>query len=167
VVFSRPTVAEAAIRAVGITIGIAHVEIKFTPDGPRVIEVNGRMGGTTGRLLRRASDLDPLRMALEIALGHVVEPRRVVFRRSVMAYRVLPPPRRVRVRRACSPSSLRALPGVWTVDGGVRPGQTLDWRRGGLERLFVVWAEAADPDGMRDVILRLAATAADCVEYDD
>lgn len=160
-------VAEAAIRAVGIDTGISHVEIKFTPDGPRVIEVNGRMGGTTGRLLRRTAGFDPLRLALEIALGHEVKPRELEFGRAVLAYRVLPPLRKVRVRKACSPSSFRALPGAWAVDGGVRPGQALDWRRGGLERLFTVWVEADGPDGLPPIIRQLAGAAAECVEYDD
>ena len=36
--------ASAAIVALGITTGCQHTEIKLTPDGPRVIEVNGRVG---------------------------------------------------------------------------------------------------------------------------
>ncbi|MEU4219856.1 hypothetical protein [Actinoplanes sp. NPDC026623] len=160
-------VAEAAIHAVGITTGISHVEIKFSPDGPKVIEVNGRMGGTTGRLLRRASDLDPIRLALEIALGEDVKPRDVVFDRWVLAYRVLPPLRKVTVRKVCTPASLRAHPGVWAADGGVRAGQTLDWRRGGLERVFTIWAEVDEPGALPSVIRDLADVTANCVEYDE
>ncbi|MEV6986119.1 ATP-grasp domain-containing protein [Sphaerisporangium sp. NPDC051017] len=160
-------VAEAAIHAVGITTGISHVEIKFTPDGPRVIEVNGRMGGTTGRLLRRASDLDPIRLALEIALDQDVKPREPVFDRCVLAFRVLPPLRQVTVREACEPFSFRSHPGVWAVDGGVRIGQSLDWRRGGLERVFTIWAEADHPAVLPPVIRHLESAAADCVAYDD
>ncbi|TDD20292.1 ATP-grasp domain-containing protein, partial [Nonomuraea diastatica] len=111
--------AETAIHAVGITTGISHVEVKFTPEGPRVIEVNGRMGGTTGRLLRRGSDLDPFRLALEVALGQDVKPREPVFDRCVLAYRVLPPLRPVTVRAAHTPSWFRTHPEVWAVDGGV------------------------------------------------
>ncbi|WP_188188810.1 ATP-grasp domain-containing protein [Nonomuraea sp. SYSU D8015] len=158
--------AEAAIHAVGITTGITHVEIKFTPDGPQVIEVNGRMGGTTGRLLRRASDLDPFRLALEIALDRDIAPRDVAFDRSVIAFRVLPPPRQVTVREARTPADFRALAGVWAVDGGVRRGQVLDWRRGGLEKIFTIWAEADDPAALSKVIQDLQSAAADCVTYD-
>jgi biotin carboxylase len=160
-------VAEAAIHALGITDGVTHVEVKFAPDGPRVIEVNGRMGGTTGRLLRRASDLDPLRLALEIALDHDVKPRDLAFDRCVLAYRVLPPARAVTVRKMCGPSTFRAQPGVWAVDGGIREGQALDWRRGGLERVFTVWAETDSTAGLPPIIRHLARAASDCVEYDD
>lgn len=32
-------------RALGCTDGVTHTELKLTPDGPKVIEVNGRLGG--------------------------------------------------------------------------------------------------------------------------
>lgn len=35
----------AAARAVGVVVGCLHIEIKLTADGPRIIEVNGRVGG--------------------------------------------------------------------------------------------------------------------------
>lgn len=38
-------VAKAALDAIGFDNGPAHVEIKLTDDGPRIIEVNGRPGG--------------------------------------------------------------------------------------------------------------------------
>lgn len=38
-------VAKAALDAIGFDNGPAHVEIKLTKDGPKIIEVNGRPGG--------------------------------------------------------------------------------------------------------------------------
>lgn len=38
-------VAEATVHAIGIKNGIAHVEIKVTPEGPKVVEIAARMGG--------------------------------------------------------------------------------------------------------------------------
>ena len=38
-------VAIAAAEALGVRSGALHTEIKLTPDGPRIIEVNGRIGG--------------------------------------------------------------------------------------------------------------------------
>ena len=34
-----------AAQALNVTSGALHIEIKMTPDGPRIIEVNGRIGG--------------------------------------------------------------------------------------------------------------------------
>ncbi|MFI8192206.1 ATP-grasp domain-containing protein [Streptomyces sp. NPDC085946] len=39
--------AVAALKALGATVGGAHVELRLTGEGPKVIEVNGRLGGTT------------------------------------------------------------------------------------------------------------------------
>ena len=47
--------ATSAIAALGVTTGCLHSEIKFTPDGPRLIEVNGRVGGGVPEMLGRAA----------------------------------------------------------------------------------------------------------------
>ncbi|MFJ1742652.1 acetyl-CoA carboxylase biotin carboxylase subunit family protein [Streptomyces microflavus] len=38
-------VVTAAISAVGITSGILHVEVRLTGSGPRIVEINARLGG--------------------------------------------------------------------------------------------------------------------------
>lgn len=45
--------AVAALEALDVRTGLAHVEIKLTPAGPRVIEVNGRLGGLQVDLAQR------------------------------------------------------------------------------------------------------------------
>jgi biotin carboxylase len=35
-----------ALRAVGVTTGSAHIEFRITADGPKLIEINGRIGGS-------------------------------------------------------------------------------------------------------------------------
>ncbi len=42
------------LRALGLEVGAAHTEIKLTSEGPRVIEVNGRIGGGVPDMLRLA-----------------------------------------------------------------------------------------------------------------
>ncbi|WP_318209499.1 MULTISPECIES: ATP-grasp domain-containing protein [unclassified Streptomyces] len=62
--------AAAAIRALGIGHGIQHVEMRLTPSGPRIIEVNGRIGGDLiGHLVRLATGLDLPRIAADLACG--------------------------------------------------------------------------------------------------
>ena len=38
-------------------VGCLHTEIKFTPDGPRIIEVNGRVGGGVPEMIERAAGI--------------------------------------------------------------------------------------------------------------
>ncbi|MFZ3470407.1 ATP-grasp domain-containing protein [Streptomyces sp. 2.9] len=63
-------VAQAAVAALGLTTGIQHVEMRLTATGPRIIEVNGRIGGDLiGRLVWLATGIDLPRAAADLALG--------------------------------------------------------------------------------------------------
>ncbi|WP_331726310.1 ATP-grasp domain-containing protein [Streptomyces sp. NBC_00470] len=65
-----PTAA-AALRALGITHGISHVEMRLTPSGPRIIEVNARLGGDRiGQLVHHATGIDLAGAAADLAMGH-------------------------------------------------------------------------------------------------
>ncbi|MGQ4331426.1 MULTISPECIES: ATP-grasp domain-containing protein [Streptomyces] len=65
-----PTAA-AAIKALGITDGVQHVEMRLIGDRPRLIEVNARLGGDMiGHLVHLATGVDLARAAADIACGH-------------------------------------------------------------------------------------------------
>ena len=67
-------VATKAISALEIGIGFLHTEIKLTPSGPKVIEVNGRLGGSVPEMAALALGMNLFELALRVALGE-----RVVF----------------------------------------------------------------------------------------
>jgi len=64
--------ASTAIEALGVSIGCLHSEIKLTPDGPRVIELNGRIGGGVPEMLLDATGVDLMQIALRLALGEEI-----------------------------------------------------------------------------------------------
>jgi biotin carboxylase len=64
--------ATAATKALSVRTGFLDTEIKLTPSGPRVIEVNGRLGGGLPDLLQQAAGFDLLRWTLRAALGEPV-----------------------------------------------------------------------------------------------
>ncbi len=64
--------ATRAIAALGVRTGCLHTEVKFTPDGPRIIEVNGRLGGGVPEMLERAAGVSLLDLTLRVALGEPV-----------------------------------------------------------------------------------------------
>jgi biotin carboxylase len=66
--------ADAAVRAIGLDNSAFHVEIKLTSRGPRVVEINGRLGSDyiTTRLVPLTTGYDMAAATLRIALG--VEP---------------------------------------------------------------------------------------------
>ncbi|MCX4515727.1 ATP-grasp domain-containing protein [Streptomyces sp. NBC_01619] len=63
-------IAEAALRAIGVSHGVSHVEMKLTDSGPRLIEVNARLGGDRiGELVRYATGVDLAKAAAALACG--------------------------------------------------------------------------------------------------
>jgi biotin carboxylase len=62
---------EQTHAALGFTDGITHTEVKLTPAGPKIIEVNARLGGDLIPYLGlRASGIDPGLAAAAVACGH-------------------------------------------------------------------------------------------------
>ncbi|MFJ4676911.1 ATP-grasp domain-containing protein [Kitasatospora sp. NPDC088783] len=123
-------VAVAALSALGFTHGVSHVEMRLTADGPRLIEVNGRLGGDLiPHLVKEATGIDLPLAAADIALG-------------------LPPDLTPTRRRAAAITMLYApATGVLTRAGADRALDAQPW----LERL--VWEKqigdhvALPPDG--------------------
>ncbi|WP_436995166.1 ATP-grasp domain-containing protein [Streptomyces sp. enrichment culture] len=63
--------ARAAIRALGITDGVSHVEMRLVGARPRLVEVNGRLAGDMiGHLVRLTTGIDLPRAAADIACDH-------------------------------------------------------------------------------------------------
>ncbi len=62
---------EAALIVLGVKYSLAHVELKLTKHGPRVIEVASRVGGDyTYENIDEVYGFDLVQAAVEIALGH-------------------------------------------------------------------------------------------------
>ncbi|MFB7377173.1 ATP-grasp domain-containing protein [Kitasatospora purpeofusca] len=60
----------AALAALGLDQVVAHTEIKLTPSGPRVVEVNPRPAGNRiTELVRRVTGVDLAAAAVDVALG--------------------------------------------------------------------------------------------------
>ncbi|AEJ19053.1 ATP-grasp domain-containing protein [Gracilinema caldarium] len=74
-----------AIDALGLRRCVTHTEIKLTPKGPRIVEVNARPGGDEiPRLVQLTTGYDIRQIALYLALGYSLEemPRDSVVARS-------------------------------------------------------------------------------------
>jgi biotin carboxylase len=75
------TLALGGIRALGLKNCIAHVELIWTPRGPRLLEIAARAGAHRNRLLERNHGIELNRLALEASLGKLVSfaPRKAGF----------------------------------------------------------------------------------------
>jgi biotin carboxylase len=139
---------EAALAALDIETGFTNTDLILTPDGPRVLEVNGRIGGEVHALLDMAGGSAPLlREAMEFAAGAldvaITTPNteRVAFCANYHAP--------MDAHRLASLSGLDAvskLPGVTNVVRYRHPGDAVDWRDGTMSRIFTVYGVTRDHD---------------------
>lgn len=59
-----------ALDAIGLTHGMSHTEVKLTPDGPRLVEINPRQpGGYIFDLIQVVTGTNPLQVVIDLALG--------------------------------------------------------------------------------------------------
>lgn len=103
-------VLNSAHRAVGFDTGITHTELRLTSDGPKIVEINGRLGGDMIPYVGWvASGISPGKVAVEVASGQL--PDVSGTHRDVAAIRFFYPPEdvivdAVRIDRSALPSEI-------------------------------------------------------------
>lgn len=144
---------DAAIAALEISDAIIHTEIKLTPDGPRLIEVNGRLGGRPPFVLGSVSDVNLFKSTIEVALGIPVVFEHLVTSREVGFWFMIQPP--INASRLVSIDGLDAVTEMDSVDSVTlesQPGDSVDWREGTASRVVTVRGRAADHDTLASTI---------------
>lgn len=81
-------VAIAANNAIGIKNGPAHIEIKITKDGPKIVEIGARLGGDniTTHLVPLSTGVDMVEACIKIALGENPNIKRTLEKGSAIRY---------------------------------------------------------------------------------
>jgi hypothetical protein len=154
-----------ALRALGVETGCAHTEIKLTAEGPRVIEVNGRIGGGVPEMLHLATGVDIMTLAMQAALGWAPQvPDLPAASRVGYRFFYQPPVSARRVTALDGLDRLRSLPGVETISLRRPLGTEFDAREGTKAYVFALVGSADDHAGVVavDEFLRTGIT----VEYD-
>ena len=147
---SSPT---RVVAALGVEYGCMHTEIKLTPDGPRVIEANARVGGggienifgmAYGQSLMQFSAMT----ALGIELPPAVEPAA-----DSTAYQlfVQPPFAAHRLTKIDGIDAVSALPGVEQIAFNRQVGEAIDWRTGSQGYVCSIRGTTTDREGLRAV----------------
>ena len=133
----------AAHRALGVELGVTHAEIRLTASGPRLVELNARLGGDlipyAGRL---ATGIDLVVAAAELALGRIPDLAPQHDRCAEVRFHYPPydgTVRRVEVARAASADGIAYAAAI------AGPGTTLRLPpRQAIPRLAVLVATGAD-----------------------
>jgi biotin carboxylase len=131
--------ATRAIAALGVRTGCLHTEVKFTPDGPRIIEVNGRLGGGVPEMLERAAGVSLLDLTLRVALGQSVSvDSPVATNRIGYRFFLQPPTVSATVTAVEGINDFSDRAEVDTVSLHQAPGAALDWRDGSGNHIVAV-----------------------------
>lgn len=155
----------AALMALGVRHGASHVELKLTPSGPRIIEVNARVGGYVADLIQRARGYDLVRAALQAALGQPCTEIPAGYRRHAFQYFVTPPMNAVRLRHVDGIDELLQHRGIHLVESVKTPGQSVDWRDGTLAYVAIVHGSGGDHDEVLRLVEIIRSTLR--IEYDE
>jgi biotin carboxylase len=145
--------AEAAVTALGIVDSIVHTEIKLTPAGPRLIEVNGRLGGRPPFVLGSASPVNLFEVACRIAAGTPVEFEHQVVCAGVGFWLMFQPP--MSARQVVAIDGLDEVRSVGGVDSAVvnrAPGTEVDWQEGTDSNVVTVRGRVGDHDALAETI---------------
>lgn len=158
------TLTTRALTALGVRHGITHTEIKLTPDGPRIIEVNGRLGGGIAQLAQWACGHDLIAAAGRIALGqsgHIprLDPPGVHFQ-----FHHASPRRSRRVTRIDGHRAVDALDGVFRYSRVRLPADVPELSTSWFDTLL---GRADTHAGMTDVIRRAGEALEFGFEFDD
>lgn len=158
-------IAERAVRALGITDGITHSELKLTSRGIRVLEVGARMGGGSIRqVVKLATGVDLLEVTLELARGRKPE--------------IAPAPDRAAASRSWFPASpctvldlsradeLLELPGIVAVNRWTAEGERYQLPPDGYREILGVVAVGDTPKEAIARAERAVAEAEHVVELD-
>jgi biotin carboxylase len=137
--------ATRAIAALGVRTGCLHTEVKFTADGPRIIEVNGRLGGGVPEMLERAAGVSLLDLTLRVALGESVSvDSPVATNRIGYRFFLQPPTVSATVTAVEGISDFSDRAEVDTVSLHQAPGAALDWRDGSGNHIVAVVGSTDD-----------------------
>ena len=154
-------VAIAAAEALGVRTGALHTEIKLTADGPKVIEVNGRVaGGGINAVYAERNGVSIRWLAASVALGVPIDPPPFVAERSdgpfTYQHFVQPPVSATGLVSIGPTAELIGRDGIGSVTVNRVPGDALDWRAGSQEYVLRVGGTAVDQSALAAVPAMIA-----------
>lgn len=134
----------AGLDALGIMDSAAHVEVRLSRKGPRIIEVGARLGGdyVTAELVPRSTGVDMIGAVIDVALGEAPRTKHTRYAAAAIHYVGAAPGI---VRRVRGVDEARKVPGIAVVELFVTAGEELRPVRAGRARAGYVIAEAEEP----------------------
>jgi biotin carboxylase len=146
--------AGAAAEALDVRHGLFHTEIKMTPTGPRLVEVNGRLGGGISGLISRVGGPSLVRWAMQLALGRDVGPVPALANSPIAFFRmIVAPTTATSLVSMDGVKELSSLDGVEDVQMNLRPGDPVDARHSSyLENALMISGAVESHDALSALV---------------
>ena len=143
--------AARAARALGLSHGPIHAELRLGPRGPVIIEAAGRtIGGLCSRALRFGAGISLEELVLRHALG--MDVASLAPAPEASGVMMIPIPRAGVLRRVDGIDQARAAPHVEGVEVTARLGQALEPLPEGAAYLGFIFARATDPERVESAL---------------
>ncbi len=154
-----------AIKALGIVDSVVHTEIKLTPDGPKLIEVNGRLGGRPPFVLQEVSSVNLFQVACAVAAGRPVCFHGLVECDGVGFWLMFqPPPSAHRVASIEGLATVTDLSEVKSAYVTCSVGAAVDAREGTDSKVLTVRGRTKDLAGLAKTVASIETAVA--IRYD-
>lgn len=139
------SVAKAGIKALGISYGPSHTEIKLTKNGPKIVEIGARLGGDciTTHLVPLSTGVNMVEANIRIALGEKPDLTHPFAKGSAIRFFTA---NEGVLKSVFGLDSVREIPGVIDVKMMKQIGDTIPPLRNSLDRLGYVIAQADTRD---------------------
>jgi len=112
------------VNAIGIPMGITHAEFMVTRDGPRIIEIAARGGGTkiSSHIVPAISGVDVVEGLILQACGHDFKIKRTNSKVAILEFFIFP---EGRLRELDGVNKVRAMKGIIDIDIPLEPGEII------------------------------------------
>jgi biotin carboxylase len=134
----------SALKALGVRNAVTHTEVKLTRHGPRIVEVNARVGGDRiHKIVEAVTGIDLIRWALHLALGGRLEdaPRQAPSAAAALSGFLLAPADGLVSYR--DPAELSEFPGLQDLEITVSNGDRVVCTTSNYDRIgqYILHAE--------------------------
>lgn len=130
-------VASQAVRAIGIENAPAHVEVKVTPEGPKIVELAARLGGDfiTSKLVPLSTGIDMVGASVLLATGEKPDLTQMRKQGAAIHFIHAKEDQQGVIEKITVPETLREADGVEEIVLYQKPGATVQGTRSSNDRL--------------------------------
>jgi predicted ATP-grasp superfamily ATP-dependent carboligase len=118
-------IAICALKALNVKIGAAHIEMRITSDGCKIIEVAGRLGGVTvADSILYSTGTNPYNLIFNLSLGNPIVP--CLEQKQSSGFMTIPVYKRGKIEKIDGIDRAKMMPGIKEIIMMKQPGDLIE-----------------------------------------